>query len=110
MCIENKLGKLRRNQTGSGKLSFLFTNQLTQQPLQSLGLRRSRAHVNQRRQNLRQKPSAGRIQPYKAADLQALLAVSQSRDLADVRGKHRARFHWNGRQIAGQNKGPLARE
>ena len=71
---EHELGELRWRETRPQEVSRLLADKLVEQPLQDCRLRRSGLNVDQRRQNIRQKPSAHRVEPDKPADLKAVIA------------------------------------
>ena len=107
---EHELGELRRHETGTRQVRCPLSNELVEKPLQDRSLGRSDSNVDQRRQDIRQQPSAHRVQQNMAADDKAIVAVAKLRDQAGVGGEHSFRVNRDGRQITGENDGTSRRK
>ena len=83
---EHELGELRQGKTDAREFRCPFAEKLVEKPLQDRRLRRSGPNMDQRRQDVRQKPPARRVQPNMAPDQNAVIAVAKLRELAGVAG------------------------
>ncbi len=78
-----RAGELRRRETGPWEFRRPVADKLVEKPLQDRRLRRSGPNMDQRRQDIRQKPAACRVQPNMTADLNAVIAIAKPRDRAN---------------------------
>jgi hypothetical protein len=107
---EHERGELRRRDTGAREFRRPLTDKLVEKPLQDRRLRRSGRNEDQRRQDIRRKPSACRVQPDMAADQKAVIAVADLRDRAGIGGEHTCRVTWDNRRIRRRERRTVGRK
>jgi hypothetical protein len=107
---EHKVGELSRCGTGAWEFRRPLADTLVEKPLQDRRPRRSGPHVDQRREDIRQKASARRVQLNMAANEKAVISVAKLRDHPDIGGEHTFRVNRYDRQIAGEDEGTLRRK